>query len=198
MNLSQLLDGVVVSKLFQTMFGKMVVTHEVEVRAVQYDSRAVERGDMFVAIRGTQSDGHKFITSAINSGAKVVVMQHDDALPDSYFMHAGVIKVVVPDTRTALARLSARFYGEPSRKLTVVGVTGTNGKTTTTHLVSAIVDACGGKAGLIGTIEYRIGGEMEVVVKQGLHERRAVNKQRSHAPFFVVRIGLPLIRRNAQ
>lgn len=160
MNLSKLLDGVVVTKLFQTMFGKMVVTHEVEVRNVQYDSRKVERGDMFVAIRGAQVDGHAHIPSAIANGAKVVVMENDAALPDSYFMHAGVIKVVVPSARIALAQISAQYYSHPSRRLAVIGVTGTNGKTTTTHLISSIVEHGGGKAGLVGTIEYRIGEEI--------------------------------------
>jgi UDP-N-acetylmuramoyl-L-alanyl-D-glutamate--2,6-diaminopimelate ligase len=160
MNLSKLLDGVVVTKMFQTMFGKMVVTHEVEVRNLQYDSRKVERGDLFVAIRGTQFDGHTYISSAVHNGAKVVVMDNDSSMPDSYFMHAGVIKVVVPNTRVALAQIAARYYGEPSSRLSVVGVTGTNGKTTTTHLISAILEARGGSAGLIGTIEYKIGNEV--------------------------------------
>ena len=160
MNLSKLLDGVVVTKMFQTMFGRMVVTHEVEVRNVQYDSRRVERGDMFVAIRGTAFDGHAYISGAVNNGAIVVVMENDSAMPDSYFMHAGVTKVVVPNTRVALARMSAQYYGHPSEHLSVVGVTGTNGKTTTAHLIASIAEHQGGKAGLIGTIEYRIGDEV--------------------------------------
>jgi UDP-N-acetylmuramoyl-L-alanyl-D-glutamate--2,6-diaminopimelate ligase len=68
MRLSQLLEGVTVSKLFQTMYGQMVVTHEVEIGRVQYDSRKIRRGDCFVAIKGTASDGHTFIQSAINQG----------------------------------------------------------------------------------------------------------------------------------
>ncbi len=135
----------------------MVVTHDVEVRALQYDSRKVEQGDCFVAIRGGGTDGHRFVEMAIRKGAKVVVIEDDSTLPDAFFMHAGVMKVVVPDTRKALALLSANYYGHPSRRLHMVGVTGTNGKTTTTHIVKSILESAGWKVGLIGTIEYRIG-----------------------------------------
>jgi UDP-N-acetylmuramoyl-L-alanyl-D-glutamate--2,6-diaminopimelate ligase len=86
-------------------------------------------------------------------------MERDDAIPDSFAMHNGVIKVVVPDSRKALAKISANYYGNPSRTLEMVGVTGTNGKTTTTHLIKSILEAAGKKVGLIGTIEYKIGME---------------------------------------
>ncbi len=131
MMLSKLLEGVTVAKMFQTMYGQMVVTHDVEVHGIQYDSRKIERGDLFVALRGSVQDGHRYIAGAVERGAKVAVLEDDQAMPDSYFMHAGVIKVVVPDSRIALARLSAAFYGNPSLGLELVGVTGTNGKTTT-------------------------------------------------------------------
>ncbi|MCX6122286.1 MAG: UDP-N-acetylmuramoyl-L-alanyl-D-glutamate--2,6-diaminopimelate ligase [Ignavibacteriales bacterium] len=160
MRLSQLLEGVTVSKLFQTMYGQMVVTHEVEIGKVQYDSRKIQRGDCFVAIKGTASDGQTFIQSAINQGAKVVVLQDDTVLPDPLCMHAGVIKVVVPNARKALALMSANYFGHPSKKLKFVGITGTNGKTTTSHLVKAIMEAGGEKAGLVGTIEYTIGEQI--------------------------------------
>lgn len=160
MKLSQLLAGVQVTKLFQTMFGRMVVTHDVEVQRIQYDSRKVGKEDCFVAIRGTTSDGHRFIQDVVSRGARVVVVQDDAALPDSFFMHAGVIKVVVPDSRKALAQMAANFYGHPSRALRLIGVTGTNGKTTTTNLIRGILEAAGEKVGMIGTIEYRIGSEI--------------------------------------
>ena len=160
MRLSQLLEGVTVSKLFQTMYGQMVVTHEVEISNVQYDSRKIQRGDCFVAIKGTTIDGHSFIQSAINQGAKVVVLQNDKILPDPLCMHAGVIKVVVPDSRRALAVISANYFDHPSKKLKFVGITGTNGKTTTSHLVKSILEAGGEKTGLVGTIEYKIGEQI--------------------------------------
>ena len=157
MTLSRLLDGVTVTKLFQTMFGRMVVTHEVEVANVHYDSRRIGRGDMFVAIAGAEYDGHAFINNALDKGAKAVVMENDQAVPDSLFMHAGVVKIVVPNSRIALAQISANYFDHPSEKLTMIGVTGTNGKTTTTNLVHAILEAQGTTAGLIGTIEYNVG-----------------------------------------
>jgi UDP-N-acetylmuramoyl-L-alanyl-D-glutamate--2,6-diaminopimelate ligase len=159
MTLSKLLEGIPVIKMFQTMYGKMIVTHEVEVRGIQYDSRKVEREHLFVALRGTATDGHRFIERAVAKGSKVIVMEDDNALPDPFFMHAGVVKVVVSDSRKALALLSANFYDHPSRKLRLVGVTGTNGKTTTTHLIKSILEASGERVGLIGTIEYMIGVE---------------------------------------
>jgi len=160
MKLSHLLDGVIVRKLFQTMFGRMVVTHDVEVQRLQYDSRKIQRGDCFVAIQGVGMDGHQFVQQAINGGASVIVLERDDAVPDSLCMHAGVVKVVVPDSRVALALLAANFYGKPSQQLAVIGVTGTNGKTTSSHLIKSILEAAGHTVGLIGTIEYKVGKEI--------------------------------------
>lgn len=157
MNLSRILNDVPVIKLFQTMYGKMVVTHDVEIRNIQYDSRKVRAGDLFVAIRGRTFNGHKFIDAAIAGGAKVVVLEEDAVLPDSYFMHAGVVKIVVADSRKALALMAANFFDRPSTKLKLIGVTGTNGKTSTTYLLKAILEAHGERVGLIGTIEYKIG-----------------------------------------
>ena len=160
MKLAQLLEGVRVTKLFQTMFGRMVVTHDVEVQSIQYDSRKVAPGDCFVAVRGTGTDGHRFIDNAIRKGAKVVVLEDDTVLPDAFFMHAAVVKVVVPDSRKALALMAANYFGHPSKSLRMVGVTGTNGKTTTTHIIKSIFEAAGWKTGLIGTIEYKVGDEI--------------------------------------
>jgi len=157
MKLSRLLDGVQVIKLFQTMFGRMVVTHDVEVNGLQYDSRKVTRGDCFVALRGAGNDGHIYLQDAASRGASVIVVQDDEAIPDSLCMHLGVIKIVVADSRKALALLSANYYGNPSRQLTMVGVTGTNGKTTTSHLIKSMLSASGQQTGLIGTINYQIG-----------------------------------------
>lgn len=160
MTLSKILQGVPVIKMFQTMYGKMVATHDVEVKGVQYDSRKVRRGELFVALRGTASDGHRFIDNAVANGTQVVVMEDDAAMPDSYFMHAGVVKIVVEDSRKALALMSANFFEHPSSKLKLIGVTGTNGKTTTTFLLKSILEANAEKVGLIGTIEYRIGNDV--------------------------------------
>jgi UDP-N-acetylmuramoyl-L-alanyl-D-glutamate--2,6-diaminopimelate ligase len=160
MVLAELLEDVPVIKLYSAMYGKMVLTQDVSISNLRYDSRRVEQNDLFVAIRGTATDGHVFIDSAVNRGARVVVVQDDEAMPDAYFMHAGVIKILVEDSRKALAIMAANFYRHPSRRLTLIGVTGTNGKTTTTHLIKSILEAAGGRVGLIGTIAYSIGDEV--------------------------------------
>ena len=159
MTLSKLLDGVRVTKMFQSLYGQMVVSNDIEINHVRYDSRRVAPGDMYVAIPGTHTDGHRFIEMAIHNGAKVVVMENDAYLPDSYFLHAGVMKIVVANTRIALARVSANYYDHPAQHLSVVGVTGTNGKTTTATLLQAVLESDGSSAGLIGTIDYVIGKE---------------------------------------
>jgi UDP-N-acetylmuramoyl-L-alanyl-D-glutamate--2,6-diaminopimelate ligase len=124
-----------------------------EVTGLVQDSRKASPGSVFVAVRGFHSDGHQFIPQAVRQGAAAVVAEESarvEALPDT-----PVIRV--PDSRRALARLAARFYDYPSRRLALAGITGTNGKTTTSYLVRSIIEAAGHTAGLIGTIDYRIG-----------------------------------------
>jgi len=156
MTLSNVLEGVSVAKMFHITSGKMLQTRDVDVRSIQYDSRKVQNGDLFVAIRGSVVDGHAFIGDAVNLGAKIVVLEDDVAMPDSFFMHGGVVKIVVSSSRRALATMSANFYGHPSKQLQLIGVTGTNGKTTTTYLIKSILEAANKHVGLIGTVEYRI------------------------------------------
>ncbi|WP_298032368.1 UDP-N-acetylmuramoyl-L-alanyl-D-glutamate--2,6-diaminopimelate ligase [uncultured Alistipes sp.] len=122
------------------------------VAGLVYDSRAVRPGDCFFATRGTQCDGHDFIPSAIAKGAAAVVCER---LPEQ--TADGVAYAVVPDAAGALADMAAAFYGHPSRELKLVGVTGTNGKTTTVTLLYDLVRALGYKAGLISTVVYKIG-----------------------------------------
>jgi UDP-N-acetylmuramoyl-L-alanyl-D-glutamate--2,6-diaminopimelate ligase len=157
MTLSHLLDGVRVSKLFAMQYGKHVLTHDIIVRQVQYDSRLVQRGDLFVAIRGTAVDGHNFVQRAVEAGAVAVVMEDDAAVHDFFFLHTNVVKIVVPDSRSTLARMAANIFGHPSDHLRLIGVTGTNGKTTTTHLIKSVLEAAGETVGLIGTIRYMVG-----------------------------------------
>ncbi len=160
MKLSQLIDGVRVKKMFQTVYGKMVTTHDVEIRNIHYDSRKVKNGDLFVAIVGKNLNGHRFIQDAISNGAKVVVLEDDLIFPDSFFMHNGVVKIVVESSRIALAKISGNYYGNPSQKIFLIGVTGTNGKTTVTHLIKQILENKNQKVGLIGTIFYDTGSEI--------------------------------------
>ncbi len=161
MNLSKVLEGVSVIKLYHAEFGQMMQTQEVQVRSVQYDSRIVQRGDLFVAIRGTNVDGHHFIQQAITAGAKAVVLEDDSSVPDPLFLHARVAKIMVGNSRRALAQMASNWFGHPSRKLRLIGVTGTNGKTTTTHLIRSILEANGEKTGMIGTIEYQLGESVQ-------------------------------------
>lgn len=124
---------------------------EREVSGLTFDSRCVEPGHCFFAVRGTQCDGHRFIPAAVERGAGTVVCEE---LPEG--LADGVTYVVVPDAQGALADLSAAFYDHPSRALKLVGVTGTNGKTTTATLLYDLVRALGFKAGLISTVVYKI------------------------------------------
>jgi len=139
------------------MFGQMIQTHDIEIRAIQYDSRRVERNDLFIAIRGSAFNGHKFVHDAIQRGAVAVVVEDDLAVPDAYCVHNAVAKIVVEQARVALAIMAGNFYDHPSRKLRLIGVTGTNGKTTTTHLIRSVFESTGERVGLIGTIDYQAG-----------------------------------------
>jgi UDP-N-acetylmuramoyl-L-alanyl-D-glutamate--2,6-diaminopimelate ligase len=124
-----------------------------EVLDIAHDSRKVKPGSLFVAVRGFHSDGHQFIPQAVQQGAVAVVTEHESpAAADS-----GTPQIIVEDSRRALALLADAFYGHPSRRLALVGITGTNGKTTTTYLVKSIIEAAGQTTGLIGTIDYRVG-----------------------------------------
>ena len=124
-----------------------------EVFDIAHDSRKVRPGSLFVAVRGFHSDGHQFIPRAVQAGAVAIVAEkgHNEAA----FRTTPLI--VVDDSRRALALLAVAFYGHPSQNLILVGITGTNGKTTTTYLIKSIIEAAGRKAGLIGTIDYRVG-----------------------------------------
>ncbi|MCF6154159.1 MAG: UDP-N-acetylmuramoyl-L-alanyl-D-glutamate--2,6-diaminopimelate ligase [Candidatus Brocadia sp.] len=124
---------------------------EKEVCGITHDSRKIKRGYLFVAIKGHRVDGHDFIIGAIEKGAVALVVG------EKIDLTSRIPQIIVSNTRYALAALSCRFYGEPSSHMTVVGITGTNGKTTTSYLTKSIIEASGNKAGLIGTIQYQIG-----------------------------------------
>jgi len=123
------------------------------VSGIAYDSRAVARGQVFVALKGQHADGAAFIRQAIDRGAAGIVAEQP--VPAD----AAVPWATVDNPRLALAWLAAAFYGHPSRELRVVGITGTNGKTTTAYLVASIFEAAGIRCGLLGTVAYRIGVE---------------------------------------
>ncbi|HPL82889.1 MAG TPA: Mur ligase family protein, partial [Candidatus Omnitrophota bacterium] len=127
-----------------------------KINGISCNSRAVKKGSIFVAVKGEKEDGSKFIDEAIAKGAKVIVCE--PGLKKK--VKAGLLVVKVKDTRLAVARLASEFYKNPSQELKVVGVTGTNGKTTVTYILESILKAAGFKAGVIGTINYRFNNIM--------------------------------------
>ena len=124
---------------------------EVEVRGLRSDSREVAPGDVFVAVRGLRADGHAFVEAAVARGAAAVVVERE--LPG-----LAVPQVIVPSGAVALGVLAGARLGDPAKQLVLVGITGTNGKTTTTYLVESILAAAGHRPGVIGTVSYRWGG----------------------------------------
>ena len=123
------------------------------VKAVAYDSRKTGQGSLFVALKGQKADGSAFAVQALSKGALAVVAESERP------RDVQAPWVVVPDARLAMARLAAAFYRHPSRELKVVGITGTNGKTTTAYLVTALFEAAAIRCGMLGTVVYRIGLE---------------------------------------
>jgi len=122
------------------------------VTSVTDDSRAVASGSLFVAVKGERVDGHRFVAQAIQAGAAAIVAQESVEV-------VSLPLVKVADSRKALGLIGSRFYGDPSARLSMIGVTGTNGKTTTTYLCKALLEGIGRHVGLIGTVAYQIGAE---------------------------------------
>lgn len=151
MKLSEILRGV------ET--GKRLKSADIEITGIAYDSRKVKRGDLFVALPGEKADGRDFIPDAIQRGAAAVV--HESVKPSGTFTCApsGAISIGVKNGREALALIANNYFSMPSNSLCVIGITGTNGKTTTSYILKSILERWGKKTGLIGTIRYMIGEE---------------------------------------
>ncbi|HUO83951.1 MAG TPA: Mur ligase family protein, partial [Thermoanaerobaculia bacterium] len=128
---------------------------DVLVESIAADSRMVQKGSLFVAIPGLKADGAEFIETAVRKGAVAIITEKRD-------LQSSVTIVEVPNARAALALAAARFYRHPADRLSLIGVTGTSGKTTTTKMIESVLDQTGEPAGLIGTIEYRAGGIREI------------------------------------
>jgi len=124
---------------------------DVEITGITNDSRKVRPGSLYVAIKGYKTDGHNFIKKSLECGAQAIVSE------ERFSLNTKIPQITVRNTRKALSSLSCCFYNNPSQKINVVGVTGTNGKTTTTFLTKSIIEKAGYEAGLIGTINYQIG-----------------------------------------
>ncbi|MBI2931052.1 MAG: UDP-N-acetylmuramoyl-L-alanyl-D-glutamate--2,6-diaminopimelate ligase [Planctomycetes bacterium] len=147
--------AVPLSVVVEGIAGERHAFREVEIRGVTCDSRQVQEGFLFVAIPGDKDDGRRFMHDAVHRGAAAVVAQKP--LEE----RADVPMLLVRDARAALADAAGRFYGSPTRKLNVVGVTGTKGKSTTTYLSRAIHEAAGERVGLLGTIQYALGQRVQ-------------------------------------
>jgi len=131
-----------------------------EVSSIEFDSRKVVKDSVFVAIRGFSIDGHKFISDAIEKGAIAVVLEKDDSVPEDLFKHTNTAKILVTDSRRALAEISDIYFDHPSAKLNLIGITGTNGKTTTSFILKNIFETAGYKSGLLGTISNYTGSSV--------------------------------------
>lgn len=154
MDVLELINSIPVCEVFGEIDAK--------VKAICSDSKQVRKGSLFVAIKGRQVDAHKLISQAIKAGAVAVVGQEEPK--NSWFKN--VVYIKVPDSRIALGYLASCWYGDPSKKLKVIGITGTDGKTTTANLIWKMLNTAGKKAGLISTIGARIGDR---VYDTGLH-----------------------------
>lgn len=142
-----------ISELIKGLKDTELIGKDMEISRMCYNTAQVTEGCLFFCIIGVKTDGHNFAEEAIRNGAKALVISHDVEIGD-----AQVSLIKTKDTRKAMALMSANFYGNPSHKLDIVGITGTNGKTTSTFMLRSVLSTCGRKSGLMGTI-YNIVGE---------------------------------------
>jgi len=146
----------------------------VEIENITIDSREVVKGSIFVAIKGFKFDGHKFISQSVSNGVSAVIIENEDHGLDQLLKSANVVKILVNDSRKTLAKISNSFYGAPSTKLNLIGITGTKGKTTTSFYIKNILENSGKIAGLIGTNKNLI-GNIEIPTKLTTPESHVIN-----------------------
>ena len=139
------------------MLTRQGVTPTSKVSLLTADSREVSPGALFVAVKGSTQDGHQYVPAAIEQGARAVVAEH--IAPEWVAQYPGVSFAQVTDSRKVLAVLAAAFYGYPAREMLLIGITGTNGKTTTAYLVHHLLSSRGEKVGLLGTVMYQVGNQ---------------------------------------
>lgn len=148
--------NVQLKQLLQGLLEKKIIGNaDIAIENIQTDSRKIKQGDLFIALTGHTVDGHNYIEQAIANGAVAVVLEKEMMIPES------ITTVFVKDSRRAMAFIASSFFQHPTEKLTVVGITGTNGKTTTSNLVERIYQEAGYQTGLIGTIHNKIGDLVE-------------------------------------
>ncbi|WP_182188291.1 UDP-N-acetylmuramoyl-L-alanyl-D-glutamate--2,6-diaminopimelate ligase [Pectinatus frisingensis] len=126
----------------------------IDISSLECDSRKVQKDSLFFCIKGATVDGHDFVEQAIKNGASAIIAEHDVAVPDS------IVKIIVPDTHRSMEEIVPYFYDYPSKKMRLIGVTGTNGKTTITYIIRSILRKAGYKTGLIGTIKIMVEDEI--------------------------------------
>ncbi|HEX4751254.1 MAG TPA: Mur ligase domain-containing protein, partial [Solirubrobacterales bacterium] len=147
--------GELVAKVGIAEQARVVGDPDVDIANLAYDSRKVGPGTLFFCVVGEKRDGHEFAGQVIEAGAVALVVERE--------LEVAVPQVVVPSVRAAMAPFAAAFWGDPTAELKVVGVTGTNGKTTTAYLIREILEAAGIQTGLMGTVKQVVGGEEEPV-----------------------------------
>lgn len=176
----------IVSKIEQTWSSNI---SNLEIKDVEYDSRLVKKGSLFICVKGPQDDGHLFIEQALNNGAVALVVSQDfidTALSNKEYKKSfdrikkeKVPVVAVKEPVSTVSKMSAQFYDHPSRSLNVIGVTGTNGKTSTVFMIESIMNDAGMRTGIIGTILYRYGGreirEIEYTTPKSLYLQRIMS-----------------------
>ena len=156
---------------------------ELEIKGLGYDSRRIQAGDMFVAIRGYSQNGHDYLNDAIRNGAVALVAEE---FRESY---GGASKILVPDSREALSKLATRFYENPCSEVELIGITGTNGKTTTSYIIESILSAAGARPGVIGTINSRFQGKSRpspVTTPESLDLMRLIREMKDEGATHVV------------
>ena len=130
---------------------KIINEKDVEITGISYNSKTVQKGDIFVCLKGEHTDGHDFAKNAVENGASALFCEKE--------MPFDIPQVLVESTRHQIADIASEFYGNPSKKINLIGVTGTNGKTTVTHLIQRIVEDSNHKCALIGTLGYKLSGK---------------------------------------
>jgi len=128
-----------------------------EISDITNNSREVKKGSLFAAVKGYSVNGHKYISDAISNGASAILLEDEQIIPDELFTTNNVVKIVVENSRKTFADLSCEFYEHPSKQLKLVGITGSNGKTTTAFYVKNLFETAGYKTGLLGTINNIVG-----------------------------------------
>ena len=166
-----------ISKLLNSLQTIQVVgnTRDGVITDITIDSREVHSGSLFVAIKGFKTDGHNYINDAILSNASAIVLDNPKSIPEQLLHTIDCVKIVVKDSRKALAEISNIFWKESSKKLTLIGITGTKGKTTTSYFIKNMLEKAGNKTGLIGTISNYI-GDTEIKTSLTTPEANVINK----------------------